>query len=262
VSSEGRRATHVRHWVLAGYGVALVAIALLGWLLHSSSRKAETSEALVNHTREVLVSIADFNERLAFAESSQRGFLLTGDASYLRARDDALMRVRTTAARIVALVANDPSQRRRAAALPELVTRRTALMDAATRKLRQEGLPETAAVLRAGLAEGTSRQIRALTHELRGGENRLLAEHQALERARRTDLREILLVSGIALLALLVPALLALRAQARAPACRAAADRHRRDPARRRLPLPPRPARGRPLRLPQPQCGGSARHPP
>ena len=216
MSSEGNRAAQVRQWVLAGYGVAVVAIALLGWALHSSSRKAAASEAAVNHTREVLVAIADFSERLAFAEASQRGYLLTGDGSYLHARDEALAYVRTTATRIAALVANDPEQMRRAAALPELVTRRAALMEAAARGLRRHASAEAAAAFRAGLAEGASQQIRELTRELRGEQKRLLAQRQALEQARRTDLREILLVSGIALLALLVPALLALRSQLRA----------------------------------------------
>ncbi|KQY50488.1 hypothetical protein ASD14_12315 [Lysobacter sp. Root494] len=216
MSSEGQRATQVRQWVLAGYGVAVVAIALLGWALYSSSREAAASEAAVNHTREVLVSIADFSERLAFAEASQRGYLLTGDASYLHARDAALAYVRTSATRIAALVANDPAQMRRAAALPELVKRRAALMEAAARGLRRHASPEAAAAFRAGLAEGASQQIRELTHELRDEQKRLLAQRQALEQARRTDLREILLVSGIALLALLVPALWALRAQLRA----------------------------------------------
>ena len=103
VSSEGHRATQVRQWVLAGYGVALVAISLLGWALYSSSREAAASEAAVNHTREVLVSIAEFSERLAFAGASQRGYLLTGEGSYLLARDDALANARTTATRIAEL---------------------------------------------------------------------------------------------------------------------------------------------------------------
>ncbi|HEY1138886.1 MAG TPA: ATP-binding protein [Lysobacter sp.] len=216
MSSESHRATQVRQWVLAGFGVALVAIAVLGWALHSSSREAADSEAAVNHTREVLVSIAEFSERLSFAEASQRGYLLTGDGSYLRARDEALAYARTRATRIVALVAHDPAQMRRAAALSELVARRAALMSAATRGLRRHASPEAAAAFRAGLAEGASQQIRELTRELRGEQQRLLAQRQAQEQARRTDLREMLLVSGIALLALLLPVLLALRAQLRA----------------------------------------------
>ena len=214
--SRARSAMQMRQWVLAGYGVAVVAIALLGWALYGSSRKAAASEAAVNHTREVQVAIADFSERLAYAEANQRGFLLTGDPSYLRGRDDALAQARTTATRIATLVADDPAQLRRAAALPDLITRRGALMHAAAQGLRTRALPEAAAALRAGLAESASRQIRELTYALRSEQDRLLAQRVALERARDSDLREILLVSGTALLALLVPALLALRAQAHA----------------------------------------------
>ena len=91
---------------IVGFVVALSAVALGGVLLHRSSSGFEQAQHLMAQTRDFLNEIRSFSTTIEHAESAQRGYLLTGDDSYLVefrvARHDAesLLEALDTMARI------------------------------------------------------------------------------------------------------------------------------------------------------------------
>src|SRR5262249_10669332 len=68
---------------IVGFVVALSAVALGGFLLHRSSSGFEQAQQLMARTRDFLNEIRGFSITIEHAESAQRGYLLTGDDSYL-----------------------------------------------------------------------------------------------------------------------------------------------------------------------------------
>src|SRR5215510_9287770 len=68
---------------IVGFVVALSAVALGGVLLHRSSSGFEQAQQLMAQTRDFLNEIRGFSTTIEHSESVQRGYLLTGDDSYL-----------------------------------------------------------------------------------------------------------------------------------------------------------------------------------
>src|SRR5690606_19626470 len=92
--SPGARVRGVRlppHWL--AYVPALVVVVLTGLFLVLRARAAATS-AEVTHSHEVITEVDRLLLALVTAESRQRGFLLTGDASYLEPAQEAAGEVR------------------------------------------------------------------------------------------------------------------------------------------------------------------------
>jgi signal transduction histidine kinase/CHASE3 domain sensor protein/DNA-binding response OmpR family regulator len=210
------RAGFVHHAFLAANAVALLAIVTLGWALYASSREADESEDRITHTREMLQVIADVREQLASAESSQRGLLLGGGAAYLAERDRAIAGLRGDVVRLSALVGDSPAQDGRARRLRELLEKRISLMNLTTQAMHDADPARALAIFRGGTPQRANAQLLAITAAMLDEENRQLEVRQAEESETRVDQRRAVLVGGVLLLVLLVPALLAFDAQTRA----------------------------------------------
>jgi diguanylate cyclase (GGDEF)-like protein/PAS domain S-box-containing protein len=69
--------------MIGGFFVAISAVALGGILLHRSSAGFEQTQQQMARARDFLNEIRSFSATIEHAESAQRGYLLTGDDSYL-----------------------------------------------------------------------------------------------------------------------------------------------------------------------------------
>jgi two-component system, LuxR family, sensor kinase FixL len=130
-----RRITHWKIWPIAwklmlpGRVSAFLAIALTLFVgaaaaLNLNLSRLRDSFAWVEHTNEVLRNISACERALLEAESGERGYLLTGDSSYL----DSYNRSRTQIARVPdllrQLVSDNPDQTRRLADLNQSINAR------------------------------------------------------------------------------------------------------------------------------------------
>lgn len=70
------------------------------------------SDRWVRHTHEVLERLEDADLEMATLEMSARGFVLTGDASYLEAHRDSVKREDVDRQAIVDLTVDNPVQQR------------------------------------------------------------------------------------------------------------------------------------------------------
>ncbi len=57
--------------------------ALLGWLLYDGVARAELTTSSLRHTQDVIIEAYRVLSALQDAETGQRGYLLTGDSTYL-----------------------------------------------------------------------------------------------------------------------------------------------------------------------------------
>jgi len=79
------------------------------------------ASALIRHTSEVKESLNSISITLLDAESSKRGYLLSGDSSLLRKRDQALLALKTEHDMLAILVLDNPEQRQNLEALDSVV---------------------------------------------------------------------------------------------------------------------------------------------
>lgn len=108
---------------MAGFVLALLVLAGVSWLLLENGRKVTETGGWVTHTYEVMGKIEIVRSRLAEAESAQRGYLITGDESYLEPYRNALSTIDTNIGQIIKLTADNPPQQSRAVGLQATTTR-------------------------------------------------------------------------------------------------------------------------------------------
>ena len=100
-----------------GFSLVLLILVIIGWVSYRYTNHHIQSVAGVIHSEEIKVAEQSFLTDLKDAETSQRGYLLTGKSSYLVPYDNAFLRARAILLQLRRLTADDPNSK---AALDEL----------------------------------------------------------------------------------------------------------------------------------------------
>ena len=191
--NRARRQLRRRELLLA-IGPAVVALAL-GSLAYDGVRRARESRELVAHTREVLQHTSKTLSTLQDAETGQRGYLLTGEKSYLAPYDRAVAALRTDTVALRRLTRDDPLQQKRLDTL-EILARRRMEELAATIALQQTaGAQVATTMVRSDEGKRTMDAIRVLLSGMVTDERALLEKREAAEDARGRVV-SIILIAG------------------------------------------------------------------
>ena len=182
-------------------GLAVVALATIGSWLGANVLLETTREVGAIHER--LEVFDDLLGDLVDVETGARGFVITGQESYLDPYDRAAARLPEHVRRLTRLLVGDPAQLARIAALLEVEARRLAHSDEVIRARRESGAEAAGALVATGVGLALMTQTRGM-----------LADLRAAERARLTELtrhsdgsarRAVALIEGSAIaMALLV----------------------------------------------------------
>jgi two-component system, NarL family, sensor histidine kinase EvgS len=198
-----------------GYWAAAIVIVGMGWALSVTVARMSESAHLVAHALEVVRTIGEVNEALGRAESAQRGFLLSENATFLVERDEALAAGRARIQRIRDLTSDNPAQQERIDQVDKLFAERVVIMGESAQRRREEGLAATAARIGTGIARQTTTRLYALTEDLKQDEVRLL-EQRRLDEARLNDHAALILAAALVLvLGAMVPGYIGFIRQAR-----------------------------------------------
>jgi signal transduction histidine kinase len=189
-------------------GFAIILAILLAVTAYARARVAAVDEATewVSHTHSVLETIADVRLHISDALAEQRGYLLTGDAAYLRRSRAAGSGVDTALRRLRTLTADNAMQQRRVDTLQSL-----------------------SHTLLGEFDDSTLARVDAVSSNMAAEEHALLASRAARHRRERRAARGAVLVGAATLFLLTV--LAALRARS-ALAVRAQAELERDSHAR------------------------------
>lgn len=180
-------ALHIRfeRRVLASFVLAVVVVAGLGlatWQVAGNSRDAA---AWVEHTHEVITSLAEARADSLQVELSTQGYRLSGDPARLIERDAAIAQREAVLDRLRRLTIDNPRQQERWQALRAVIDERLAISRRTEMLRRTQGAEAASAyIARAPLQETRERMHRVL-QEMDADERRLLDERSAeLARAR------------------------------------------------------------------------------
>ncbi len=158
-----------------GFGLAILALLVGGWLSYDNLERIRRNDRLVIHTHEVLDELRDALSTLASAESSQRSYLITGEESYLQPYHASSDLVQGELDRVRSLTVDNPAQQVRLTKLKPMVeTRLLSLRNGITARDTQ-GVEGAAKYVRAGVGKREMNSIRALMSEMEKEELRLLA---------------------------------------------------------------------------------------
>src|SRR5580704_1254167 len=112
--------------VAAAIALALLVGGLSVFLVVNQVGTLGRARAWVYHTRSVIETTQQLVSSLQAAEDSERGFLITQDASYLRPYQEAEARLSPAESQLQLLVSDNPQRSGQVASLLRLVERRRA----------------------------------------------------------------------------------------------------------------------------------------
>jgi diguanylate cyclase (GGDEF)-like protein len=141
---------------IAAFG-ALVFVALLAliWMLVDASIQTRDSFRWVTHSAEVIETMDDAFTALRDAESGQRGYMLTRNATFAESVESRIATSRREMGRLVTLTADNPAQNGRARELQALMQRRATMLSGALDVARNGDFERGRAII----ASGSGRDI-------------------------------------------------------------------------------------------------------
>jgi CHASE3 domain sensor protein len=161
----------------------LAAILVLGWLSHRTNAEFKAAVGWVTHTHEVLNTIEQTQVHLVDAESSQRGYVLTGRESYLEPYTAALAFLDGDLQKLKALTSHNPVQQTNIAELQTLVAKRLSL-ESQTIGLRKTNSTAALALVLTDEGKNTMDKIRAAFSQMREYEEQLLVDREKRAQAK------------------------------------------------------------------------------
>jgi signal transduction histidine kinase/DNA-binding response OmpR family regulator len=191
--------------VLAGFLIPVfVAFCAASLVTFRASENLAQSRALVEHTYEVIDTSRALLSFAQDAETGQRGYLITGEDSYLAPYRTAVEAIPKQLERLKALVSDNPSQRDRIDALEMLIGARLAALRSGLDAFHAEGLPAARQILLRGMGTTAMEEIRRVLGEFKAEENGLLTVRLSNSvSAQRLNFMATLIGSACALFGLL-----------------------------------------------------------
>ncbi|HLJ18396.1 MAG TPA: PAS domain S-box protein [Bryobacteraceae bacterium] len=178
--------------------VAIVVFNYTDW------RRFQTATGQAAQTREILAATEQVFSTVKDAESGQRGYLLTGQSSYLKPYQSAVTNLPGLLARLAAAAAAKPAQAARAARIQMLVREKLAELQRTIDVRREKGLDAAIAIVQTGKGQQLMDEIRSLCAGATESEYEDLLEHSSDAQLQADRSRLITTAGGLVLFVLLV----------------------------------------------------------
>ena len=171
---------------LIGFLLAVVAVAIIALLSYQSLQTTTGTAANLTQSIEVLGRLQGLLSTLKDAETGQRGFLLTGEESYLAPYTDAKDALPDELRAMRALFANRSEQWRRLDGLESLANLKMAELES-TVAARRAGRPEAAlSIVHTDRGKIYMDRIRAAVSDMESAERQLIAQRAQESRSAAT----------------------------------------------------------------------------
>ena len=179
--------------VSAAAALLLFVAGLSYWRL---ARNSEDREWVV-HTYQVMGQLDGILQGMTDAETGERGYILTGDDSYLAPYRRGLSEVRETSAAVRKLTADNPHQQSSLNAVEPLIAERLRELQERIRVRRDVGLAAGAAAMREGAGKEYMDRVRATISAMKSEEERLLTLRSAELAASSLKTRTVLVLGEL-----------------------------------------------------------------
>jgi len=159
-----------------GFLAALVVLAVIAGTSYRSARQALADDRLVNDSYQVLERLQELLVTVVDAETAVRGFVITGDFSFLDAYDRAVRDVPDRLRQVSALTRGSPGQQTRLNSLEPVLQQKIAAMNAQRDARVGQGLAAAQALISGGAGRQMMDAIRKEIAALEVEQQRLLSE--------------------------------------------------------------------------------------
>jgi diguanylate cyclase (GGDEF)-like protein/PAS domain S-box-containing protein len=200
------KTTFQLNWkVQLAFGSALLIVLIVGAVSYRSILAWGESDQSVQHTHRVLETLQDLLLSVKSIESSARGFVVSGNESYLESLHAQKLRAEEDEALVATMTVDNPTQQNRIPALQMLTAQKIQFSELGISLRREKGLEASADVLRTGWGEQLMLGLQGVVGEMQDEERRLLVIREANVTRRLSQTRTVLLLGTF--LSLLIAAI-------------------------------------------------------
>jgi methyl-accepting chemotaxis protein len=179
------------------FGIAVIILMVIAGLAYWAIDNLVGNDGWVEHTTSVRTVLATLRLDLADAESDQRGYLLTGQESYVAPYDAAATAAGAQLAQFRRLTADNGDEQRRADAMQPLLEKRLSLLKAHLDIRRAQGIDAAIQAVAADGGQEVMNSLASLIDEADASELALLATRTAAAEASAYWAKAITLGGGI-----------------------------------------------------------------
>jgi PAS domain S-box-containing protein len=169
-----------------GFALALACLGIVGVVSYLSVVRLNENSAWVAHTQEVLSRLELLLAAATDSETAERGYVITGDESYLEPYQQSAALVEKQARQLRELTADNRAQTQRIESMVPLVTDRLANLRAVIELRRNQGFAAAQSEILTGKGKRFHDRIRHLIDEMKGAETALLKERET--RTKRSSM--------------------------------------------------------------------------
>jgi PAS domain S-box-containing protein len=180
------------------FTIAILLLIIVAFFAYRSTNSLNESLKLEKHTQEVLLQLDETLILMVDVETGGRGFLLTGDESYLEPYNYANQKIGGNMAKLRTLLADNPLQTERLSRLETLVNERlTIAKQAIELRRRTQSIEEIRAQVGKNRGKELMDDIRSLLDSLKTEEQNLLTVREADLNTSLTTAYRMLFFGGI-----------------------------------------------------------------
>jgi PAS domain S-box-containing protein len=161
------------------FGSAILALLIMAAISFGVMRISRENDRWLRHTHEVLDSIHDLLFFMESIKSSERGFALTGEESYVVSYRASLLRINQDVGNIRGLTIDNSAQQSRILHLETLIDEKTRYMEMVIRLRRQQGILAAATVVGNKQNERVSAEFADTISTMQSEEDHLLVLRDA-----------------------------------------------------------------------------------
>ncbi|WP_419806890.1 sensor histidine kinase [Terriglobus sp.] len=195
--------------LLAG---AILIVLLNTWFAVASVRTLSQSEYWLSHTWQVIGQVEAIVASVRQADSSARGFVITGDANVLSSYYLAKQQVGPQVDEFERLSGDNPKQRANTANMRQIIAGRFGLLDRVIVAQKTGGIAAATPLISSSISMPDMQRLHLLANEMQDEERRLLAIREVdVHRSSVVALLAIALASGLDLLLLIAVGRILLR---------------------------------------------------
>ena len=166
-----------------GFGLSVAILLVVGFVSYRAADTLIDNDHKVTHSYAVLEDSARLLSYLKDAETGQRGYVLTGDESYLEPYTAALPNISKIQEELHALTADNPQEQRRLEEAAPLIATKLAELKLTIDQRRQQGFEAALKTVLSGAGKRTMDQVRAVMATVDAEERDLLKARAAAAEA-------------------------------------------------------------------------------
>ncbi len=179
------------------FGLAIVILLGLGAISYRGMLISAESDLWVRHTHEVLENLDDLLVAMGSIESGYRGFVLTGEESYLEFYQASILGAQQHESMVRSLTRDNPVQQSRGPELERLITQKIEFGDRAIQLRRDQGLEAAANAIHSGSGQRLMQEFHATIRAMEDEERRLLVLRDAEAKRRLGETKAILILGTV-----------------------------------------------------------------